>query len=98
MRKLDAVKTVAGLYLASAGVLLPSRAMADDKETFMQDVRAFQQLCDGQSKEALSRSCTNQWNALHHRQDALHLSNKDVNTLLGELRRGLHGGGRGPWW
>jgi hypothetical protein len=34
----DAVKILVGFYLAIAAALLPSRAMADDKETFMQDV------------------------------------------------------------
>jgi hypothetical protein len=40
MRKLDAVKFLVGLYLASAGVLLSSPALADDKETLVQDVKA----------------------------------------------------------
>jgi hypothetical protein len=93
---MDAVKILVGFHLATAFALLPSRAMADDKETFMQDVKAFKQLCGGQSKEALSPSCANQWNALHRRQEALHLSIKDVNALLGGTRAGLHGGG--PWY
>jgi hypothetical protein len=98
MRKLDAVKFLVGLYLASAGVLLSSPALADDKETLVQDVKAFMQRCDDKSKETLSQSCANERTALHRRQDALHLSNEDVNRLLGRTRAGLHGGGRGPWW
>jgi hypothetical protein len=46
----DAVKIVVGLYLASAGALLSSPALADDKEALLQDVKAFMQRCEGKTK------------------------------------------------
>ena len=100
MRKLDAVKIVVGLYLASAGALLSSPALADDNATLVQDVKAFMQRCDGRTKETLSPSCANEWTALHRRQEALRLSNeevnKDVNAHRVKTRGGLHGGE--PWF
>ena len=73
--------------------LLSSPAVADDKETLLQDVKAFMERCDGKTKETLSPSCANEWTELHRRQNALHLSNEDVNGT-----GGLHSGGKGPWW
>ncbi len=99
MRKVDAVKIVVGLYLASAGAFLSSPALADDKETLLQDVKAFMQRCDGKTKEALSPACANEWTELHRRQDALHLSDADVNGQMKtgvKTRGGLHSGG--PWF
>jgi predicted trehalose synthase len=92
----DAVKIVVGLYLASAGALLSSPALADDKETLVQDVKAFMQRCDGKTKETLSPPCANEWTELHRRQEALRLSNEDVNGQVKggvKTRGGLHGGG-----
>lgn len=99
MRKADAVKIVVGLYLASAGALLSSSALADDKQTLVQDVKAFMQRCDGKTKETLSLSCANEWTELHRRQEALRLSNEDVNGQMKtgvKTRGGLHSGG--PWF
>ena len=99
MRKVDAVKIVVGLYLASAGALLSSPALADDKATLVQDVKAFMQRCDGKTKETLSPSCGNEWTELHRRQEALRLSNEEVNGQMKtgvKTRGGLHSGG--PWY
>ena len=96
MREIDAIKIVVALCLASTGALLPSAAKADDKDTLVQDIRAFVQRCDGKSKETLSPLCANQWAELHRRQDALHLTNQDVNAKMVTTRGGRHGGG--PWF
>ena len=56
--------------------------------------------CDGRTKETLSPSCANEWTELRRRQEALRLSNeevnKDVNAHGVKTRGGLHGGG--PWF
>ncbi len=96
MRKVDAVKIVVGLCLASAGALLSSPALADDKATLVQDVKAFMQRCDGKTKETLSPSCANEWTELHRKQEALRLSNEEVNGQMKtavKTRGGLHSGG-----
>ncbi len=93
----NGIKIFFTLCLISIGSLVSTAAPADDKNTLAQAVKGFLQRCDGKSKETLSQSCANEWAALHRIQDALHLSNEDVNGQLATARGGLIAGAH-PWW
>jgi hypothetical protein len=107
MHKYDRSVTLFALCIV-VGLLLPSGARSDDKNSLVQDIRAYLNRCQSQKKSSASKAsdpCVKDKAELIRRQHDLKLSNADVNTQLAkedeELgirpRGGLHGGAPYYW-
>jgi hypothetical protein len=89
--------------LGIATMLLPStasRGQSDDKNTLTQDIGAYLGQCKPPAPAAPALSpehCANQKAELQRRQEALHLSNAEINELLNPMMFQSRGGARPVW-
>jgi len=85
------IKIVFALCVMSAGMMLlssaPAVAQADSKAILIQDFKAFKRQCPG-SPSSYSKFCANELAQLTRRQQALHLTDADLEAA------GVRGGFR----
>ena len=87
------IKIVFALCAISAGAMLLSHAaavaQADTKEILVQDFKAFNERCPG-PPSSYSQSCVSELAQLTRRQQALHLTDTDLEAA--GARGGFQGG------
>ena len=94
MRKINEMTIAMTLCLVSIGSILlsasPSLAQSNDKETLVQDIRAYRARCEPAqaSTSAQSPTCSNEKAELLGRQKKLNLTDADLDTLLSVTSRG----------